>query len=91
MHSKRYDELDTQLYNNPPPFTYDNASATLTQLISELPDLLTELVRNTFTCRSKSHKSNGNTKLDPKQVYKGLMSYSGGEMILYDITRAISI
>jgi len=91
MHSKKYDQLETELYNNTPPFTVDNATATLTQLISELPDLLTELVRNTFTCRSKDHKSNGKIKLDKKQVYKSLLASSYGENILIDITRAISI
>lgn len=91
MHSKKFDQLETELYNNTPPFTVDNATATLTQLINELPDLLTELVRNTFTCRSKDHKSNGKVKLDKKQVYKSLLSSSYGENILIDITRAISI
>lgn len=91
MHSKKYDQLESELYNNTPEFTVDNATATLTQLISELPDLLTELVRNTFTCRSKDHKSNGNMKLDKKQVYKSLLSSSHGENLLIDITRAISI
>ncbi|QZI90741.1 hypothetical protein MYOV065v1_p0037 [Vibrio phage PS15B.2] len=91
MHSKKFDQLETELYKNTPPFTVDNATATLTQLINELPDLLTELVRNTFTCRSKDHKSNGKVKLDKKQVYKSLLSSSYGENILIDITRAISI
>lgn len=98
MNSKRIDELNDQLCNNPPAFTVDTATATLTQLIDERPKLLTELVESAFKGRSKSHKSNGRMKIDKKQIFASVFDQSGytcsfsrSAEIINDICKAISI
>jgi len=98
MNSKRIDELNNQLRENPPAFTVDTATATLTKLINERPKLLTELVESAFKGRSKSHKSNGKMKIDKKQIFSSVFNQSGytcsfsrSAEIINDICKAISI
>lgn len=98
MNSKRIEELNNQLCDNPPEFTIDTATATLTQLINERPKLLAELVESAFKGRSKSHKSNGKIKIDKKQIFSSVFNKSGyacsfsrSAEIVNDICKAISI
>lgn len=98
MNSKRIDELNDQLCNNPPAFTFNTATATLTQLIEERPKLLTELVESAFKGRSKTHNSNGRIKIDSKQIFSSIFNQSGhtcsfshSAEIINDMCKAISI
>lgn len=98
MNSKRIEELNNQLCENPPKFTIETATATLTQLINERPKLLTELVESAFKGRSKSHKSNEKIKIDKKQIFSSVFNQSGyacsfsrSAEVINDICKAISI